>query len=63
MTDEQAARLFTDVEKLSLPDQLRLAARLLDEQRPELAWSVAHRVFRELDAALAVARRVAGESA
>ena len=37
------------------PDQLRLAAGLLEKRKPELAYRIADRVVTELGAALALA--------
>lgn len=45
------------VRELSPPDQLRLAAELLEHQRAELAYSILERVKMELEYALAIARR------
>lgn len=45
-------KVAAEILKLSPPDRLRLAADLLDAQRPELAQDVARRVVEELGAAL-----------
>jgi len=44
---------FERISELSPPDKLRLAAELLEAQRPELALFVSHMVVRELGAVLA----------
>jgi len=44
---------FERISELSPPDKLRLAAELLEAQRPELALSVSQMVVRELGAVLA----------
>ncbi len=49
-----AAELQRDIDKLSPADRLRLAAGLLEAQRPELAHVIAERVVLELGAALAL---------
>jgi len=44
-----AESLFEDIRKLSPPDQLRLAAELLEKQRPRLALAVAAKVVGDLN--------------
>jgi len=43
-----------EIENLSPPNKLRLAADLLENKRPELAHAIAERVVTELSAALAL---------
>ena len=45
-----------EIEALSPPDKLRLAADLLDAQRPEIAKSIVDKVGAELGAAMLLGR-------
>lgn len=54
MSDMRA--LAAEIEALSPPDKLRLAADLLEGRRPELAKSIIDTVAAELGAALLLAR-------
>lgn len=51
--------LAAKIGALSPPDRLRLAASLLEAQKPKLAHTVAKKVVLELGAALALAEREA----
>lgn len=48
MPAEDLVKLSNKIEKLSPPDQLRLAARLLEEGNPILAETIAGRIVDEL---------------
>ena len=48
--------IAADIEKLSPPDRLRLAASLLESRRPQLAHSIVERVALELSAVLGAAK-------
>lgn len=52
--DPTLERLAAEIGRLSPPEKLRLAAGLLDEGRPEMAFTIAERVVLELGAALAL---------
>ena len=54
MTEVEA--IAKQIEELSPPDKLRLAADLLERQRPELAKSIIDKVGTELGAALLLAK-------
>lgn len=54
-------KLAADIEALSPPDQLRVAAELLDAGKTWLAYSIADRVVLQLGAALCLARKHATE--
>jgi len=65
MTTTRSSSAETLLEKiagLSPPDQLRLAASLMDSGRGDMAYAVLHRVHDELGAALALARAATGSS-
>ncbi len=53
MSDDVEA-LYEEIKALPAPDRLRLAAELLENQRPEMARLIALRVVTELGAALAL---------
>lgn len=48
--------LHAQINALSPPAKLRLAADLLENQKPEMAHTIAERVVLELGAALALAK-------
>jgi hypothetical protein len=50
-------KLADDIKALSPPEQLRLAAELLENRQADLAYQVIDRVRLELGAALVIARR------
>lgn len=47
-------KLSEEIKALPVPDQLRLAAGLLDRQRPDVAHAIVSRVSVEIGAALAL---------
>jgi len=54
-TDVEA--LAAELEKLSPPDKLRLAAELLETGRMELAYAIAYKVAMEMGAYLALLKK------
>ena len=50
------ADIAAQVEALSPPDQLHLAADLLEKRKADLAYAIAKRVVNELGIALAIKR-------
>lgn len=51
---ENLEELAAEIKALPVPEQLRLAAGLLERKRPELAHTIIDRVCTELGAALAL---------
>jgi len=56
MNTEQLEALKKQIEAMTPPDRLRLAAELLEAKRPQLAHTIANKVVIELGAALALAK-------
>lgn len=56
----EAEAIAEKVKALSPPDKLRLAADLLEHQKPEIAYSLIEHVKTELGAALAL-RKLGGK--
>jgi hypothetical protein len=54
VTAAELAALKAEIDALSPPARLRLAADLLEARKPELAQAIAERVVLELGAALAL---------
>lgn len=54
---EDMRKLAEEIKALKPPEQLRLAADLLENRRPEIAYTIVDRVRAELGAALALGRR------
>lgn len=48
--------IFEEIKAMTAPDQLRLAAQLLESKRADMAYPIISRVKVELGAALAFAR-------
>lgn len=53
-TKAELTKLAEEIKRLPPPEQLRLAAGLLEKERPEIAYHIIDRVRLELGAALAV---------
>lgn len=49
--------LAEEISRLAPPDQIRLAADLLERKRPKMAYAILSRATTELGAALALVRR------
>jgi len=52
----EAAAIAEQIKALSPPDQLRLAAELMERQKGDIAYSIIEHVKTELGAALALRR-------
>jgi hypothetical protein len=48
-TQDSPEKILEDIAKLSPPDQLRLAAEMLECKRPRLALAIAKRVATDLE--------------
>lgn len=61
MSPAEAEALAKQIEDLSPPDKLRLAAGLLEHRKAELACAIARLVADELGSALALAKHGKGK--
>jgi hypothetical protein len=53
----ESEEVYRQIDKLSPPDQLRLAAGLLEKREPAVAVAIARRVITELEALLVLKKK------
>ena len=56
MAERSTQTLHDQIRAMSPPDQLRLAASLMEAQQGDTAYAIANRVITELGAAIALAK-------
>lgn len=54
MASKAAQDIFAQIQALPIPDQIRLAAALLEQRKADTAYAILNKVTTELGAALAV---------